>query len=349
MVFSPSSLRRSALALATVLVALGMAHPAAAYVRTQSKRTGVPVYWRDPRIALVLSRPPKDFDIDVAEIAASVRATLATWSAPAVPCTGLSLALVDGIEDPQLVDRDRRNRLVIRTDRWCSSDDDCHDPSAVALTSQFYLVAPGEPQDGRIVESDIEINAVHHQWAVIPEPSADGGSRMSGRLDLTSAITHEVGHLIGLAHNCTLFMEEPAGTADDAGNPVLACAEADPALEEATMYPSLGIDSIALRTLSPDDARAACDIYPTTSRPIEIFSGGGGGGCSVTPETAAETTIWRAPGTNGARRPQRHWVPVWLALCAALAVTGLRRRTVLRGRQHGVTTADPQGPPEAHR
>lgn len=333
-VSSRSRLRRMALALATFLVGLALARPAAAYVRTQSTRTGVPVYWTDPRIALVLSHPPASFDIGAEQIAAALRTTLAAWSAPAIPCTGLALALVGDLADQQVVGRDRRNRLVIRTDRWCSADDDCNSAGEVALTSQFYLVAPGEPQDGRIVESDIEINAVHHQWALIPDEVA-GANRISGRLDLASAITHEVGHLIGLAHNCTLPGEPPAGTIDDGGDPVLPCAEADPSLIEATMYPSLGVDEIGLRTLSADDERAACDIYPTTSRPIEIFSGGGGG-CS-------------AAGSEPSSQARHPWLRVWIVFCAAWAVTGLRRGTLLRVRQHGVRTVDPQGAPDAHR
>ena len=284
---------------------------ALAYARTQSETTGTPVYWSDPRIAMVLTRPPANFGIRADAIVDVVRDVLRPWSTPEIPCTSLNLALWPTLEDDDTLGRDGRNRVIFRTDDWCAhrkfEDGEFCPETAVALTSLLYWRRPGRPNDAEILEADIEVNGVSFFWAVIPEDGTIGPD-IVGKLDLPSALAHEVGHLIGLAHNCTLGDEMPAGDVDDAGNPVLPCSMAPPQLAEATMYPSLEPGQFSLRSLSPDETRAACELYPSESVPIESWSGGGVG-CSMRP--ASKTPVSAA---------------VWIVLLPLLLVSMPRRR-----------------------
>jgi hypothetical protein len=76
----------------------------------------------------------------------------------------------------------------------------------------------------------------------------------------------EIGHLIGLDHTCYL---DPSGgiPTDQNGAPIPSCANAPPAVQETTMFPTLGMD-IGPRTLAADDRQGVCDIYPSASDPM---------------------------------------------------------------------------------
>jgi len=56
-----------------------------------------------------------------------------------------------------------------------------------------------------------------------------------GHTDLDSLLTHEAGHLLGLAHSSD---------------------------SSATMFPGYEAGTIDLRTLAPDDITAICSVYP---------------------------------------------------------------------------------------
>jgi hypothetical protein len=87
---------------------------------------------------------------------------------------------------------------------------------------------------GRIYDADIEINGLN-------TISTDQTERKNG-YDLQSVITHEAGHFLGLAHAtmaCSVL-------ADDC----------------PTMSPSYPQNSIAFRTLEPDDIEGICAVYP---------------------------------------------------------------------------------------
>jgi hypothetical protein len=286
--------------------------PAAAYVRSRAP-SGAGIAWADPRVTLKLSEPPDTFSLDAGEIAAATWGALGAWSAP--DCTGLSLTLAPERAASQKVGRDHTNRLVIRTGAWCRDPDaltGCHDHSQVAITTLFLRNNPGQPDDGRILEADIEINSIDFAWAVIPDGPVSGRDYLD-KLDLGSVVTHEVGHFVGLAHTCLGPDDEPI--TDDRGEPVLACGNAPSEVRETTMYPFTDPVDVRQRTLTADDARAACEIYRPLPNddPVAGFVG---------------------PCTVGGAPAAAAGAPPLAMLAAAAAVACLRRRPRRGRRQH---------------
>ena len=70
---------------------------------------------------------------------------------------------------------------------------------ATGITTVFY-VDHGEPDDGTILDADVELNDINFTFVVEPttqQPRA--GTEVS---DLENTLTHELGHVLGLDHTC---------------------------------------------------------------------------------------------------------------------------------------------------
>jgi uncharacterized protein (TIGR03382 family) len=157
----------------------------------------------------------------------------------------------------------------------------CADKSVVALTSVLY-----DPATGRIFDADIEINGwdgdagalatsqPQHGWYFTchPEPGSGLGTCSSyGEagcefIDLRNTVTHEVGHVVGLAHPC--------------GSDGPLCSASPPPGEvpflARTMSPTTVVGEVLKRDLSRDDVDGVCAIYPAEDG-CGCGSGGAGG------------------------------------------------------------------------
>lgn len=101
-----------------------------------------------------------------------------------------------------------------------------HGPNdTLSLTTLTYHVETGE-----VLDVDLELNGMV-PWA-FDAPEA-------GQYDLEAALTHEVGHMLGLAHS---------------------------SVPEATMSAIHAMGSIDLRTLAPDDEAGICAVYPSRGK-----------------------------------------------------------------------------------
>lgn len=98
--------------------------------------------------------------------------------------------------------------------------------------------------DGEILGFEIRLNADYDNWAI------DAGH---DRMDLQNALTHEVGHAIGLDHN----HEDP----------------------DVTMYPSASRGETGKRDLADDDEDAIRFLYPDAAFTEAMAPGG----CSTAP------------------------------------------------------------------
>jgi MYXO-CTERM domain-containing protein len=262
--------RRTASALVLSLLAAPMAGTARAYVRAIND-SGAPYYWASScaNVTIYLN----GFSMMTSdEVAKSIAAAAHAWSPSEVTCPGptgdagsthpyfeIIPSMSSGGPVPEAV-YDGKNSIIFQTTDWP------HQADAVALTSHFST------HDGALVDSDIEINAVSGSWANL-DPGSTGGNHLDFVDDLQTAITHEFGHFLGLAHTCfNVGVDAPAESTDDQGAPVPACptelgTPGDLPQAQSVMWFYVQPGSIAKRVLSPDDVRAVCDLYPAAKDP----------------------------------------------------------------------------------
>jgi hypothetical protein len=310
-----------------VVVGLGLVlGPSAhAYIRARTDVSDVPYFWHDPRVILEMAVPPDGIGISATDFRTASTAAVQAWSRPALSCTEVALRVAPDMVDDQIAKRDGHDRIILRTGAWCrdpTAMTDCHESDLVALTTWFVRNAPGAPDDGQILEADIEVNTVDFSFAMIPNGMVSARDYLD-HYDLTSALTHEAGHFLGLAHDCRQSGE--IIFVDQHGVAAPACsstAAQTPVILDDTMYPVLNPVDVKQRTLAADDTQAACDIYPLGSLPNDTWSGAIG--CAVAPAdgpVAGRIERLTLVGAGGA-----------LALAAAL-----RRRR--RGRRMPVVPA----------
>jgi hypothetical protein len=280
-------------------ILVGPSHPAQAYVRGVSDE-GTPLYWSSSCAAVTIylngfSMMTPD------EVGKSIAAAAHAWSPAEVTCPGpvgsadagaaadaggghpyfeIVPSLSTGGSVPPVA-YDGKNSIIFQT-QWKEN------PEAIAFTSHFSL------PNGAIVDTDMEINASPESgiWANLDTgtPPPKNGE---DRIDLQTAITHEFGHFIGLAHTCfNAGVDLPGASTDDQGQPVPACpddlnfncpvdpvANSDVPQAQSVMWFSVCHESTTKRVLSPDDVRAICDIYPAAQDPHACTLNGPDDGC----------------------------------------------------------------------
>jgi MYXO-CTERM domain-containing protein len=257
--------RRPWLLLAGV-VTLAAATPAAAYVR-YTLSNGTTFKW--PQSCVMLTAYPSNFvaRMPLTEIMSAVTGSADAWSTVSEACTYLDITVdYSEAQPPRANPRDRQNMVLFRTSNWCKllSSGSCdtavyYDPAALALTTVSALMSSGQ-----ITDSDIEVNAFHFQWGDLVANPPTSGTQVH---DLRNALTHEMGHLIGLDHTCFPSGSTMPHPNDDTGAPIPDCNVASDEVIETTMFPSADSGDVDKRTLAPDDQRAVCEIYPAANDP----------------------------------------------------------------------------------
>ncbi len=306
------------LGLLTVLVT--PAAPASAYVRYRST-DGCPYGWR-MRDLPITGYPQGLAGLDEGQIANAATQAALAWSKGSDAlgsCTDLDLQVtMQSLDVPAPVAKyDHQNILVFRGDAWCpdpiKDPANCKDAYALAITSVFAGTKSGE-----IFDADIEVNALKWTWGdLVTTP--DSGIKQ----DLQNALTHEMGHFIGLDHTCYMFDAKHPRPVDNNGNPVPDCS--DPTLSDSiratTMFASADPGDTSKRTLEPDDQQAVCDSYPIgRPDPMECSSVGNSSGCALAspPSPEASAGIGRSS----------LWAGIASAAIALTLWAGLRRARV---------------------
>jgi hypothetical protein len=263
--------RRAVTLVAALAAALLCAKPAAAYVRYTSNN-GKMFKWSQTCVQLTSYPADLESMMPVEEVLGAVDASAAAWSNSSDSCTYLDIMVTSSNDATPRATNDGRNLVLFRNTSWCklTASGACdpavpYDPAALALTSVSASTASGTIRD-----ADIEVNAFHFQWADLVSHPELRGAGMSYH-DLQNAVTHEMGHLIGLDHTCTF---QPPAPLDSTGVPIPDCADASAAVLATTMFPSANPGDIDKRTLAPDDQMAVCDIYPAAQDPMSCAQQG---------------------------------------------------------------------------
>lgn len=300
------------LALPALLATLGswaLATPAHAYVRYQLEKnnqlTGVYEQWKQTCIPLVVY--PNDLATEMTsdEVVGAASAAADAWSKVGISGTYLDIQINTSLDVTPTTGQDTYHDIVFKN-HWCDLGDTTCQTDALAITS----VWAGQTS-GTIVDADIEVNAENDFWAdLVTHPSSTNSKQ-----DLQNALTHEMGHLIGLDHNCYTQGMDPVHMVDNAGMLVPACTSPDADINDV-MYVTSAPGDISKRTLKPDDIQAVLDIYPLAKDP-HVCPPIGTNVSLATSNTGCQCAVDASPGTAGA-------LP-GLALLLGLALRGGRR------------------------
>ncbi|MFN3198034.1 MAG: matrixin family metalloprotease [Bradymonadia bacterium] len=204
----------------TTLSALGALASTANAYSFKTTDEGVPLRWPEGQVNYVIDGALAR-DVDDVKTLDAVHDAFDAWAT----ADGTSLKMnYQGRADNLTIgyDPDRPDSNVNLV-TW-SRDTWVHAPEALAVTVSVYRASNGE-----LVDADIIVNEAHYNWGM-------GGEAEN---DLQNALTHEVGHLLGLGH----APDEP----------------------EATMYPSASPGELEKRDLHHTDEEAISTLYPGDS------------------------------------------------------------------------------------
>ena len=253
-------------------VTLPVTTASAFVIKTAS--SGAPAHWDDSEVTFTPEFTPGPAEVS-AEAASSVLATsIATWNA-ALSRSDVRVKLADGVAGAvsptnartgawaTVVASDGSQTVAVAHDidgvntvRWGFDNDPDIEVGVQGLTFVGFRTA-----DGVITDTDIVINADDFKWATTI-------TGCENEYDLESALTHEMGHALGLAHSLET---------------------------DATMFKTGARCETKKRDLSDDDKAGITTIY----RPGACSAGGdSAAGCSA-------LLLAFALGWSTRRRPRR--------------------------------------------
>jgi hypothetical protein len=232
------------------------------------------LFWRYRWVTI---HPAYDTCEDVSEegVRLAIARSVAAWNTAGETCSDFML-LDGGAMPARRTNLDGGDPDMINHIRWRQQGAWPDDPGTLALTTIVYRTASGQ-----IVDADIDLNGDYdHFWTDTTMPG-------QVNVDVENTMTHELGHLLGLAH-----------VLDD----------------EATMYGVSFDGDLEKRTLAEDDVAGLCFIYPvglsTPGAPVfdnpPLTSGCSAGRSARTPWLALVLILlgWRRAraARRGARR-----------------------------------------------
>lgn len=256
---------------------LGSVTPALGYVRSRTADSCLPVYWRT---SCVYIQPDSNYVPDLAgpDVERLVQKSIANWMTKTSQ-SFLKLNYLPASGAKEVTYKDHLSVVIFRTgSKFCriavdGSSQVCYDPSAAAVTTVSYINKKGDPDDGLIVDADIELNAVNNQFVEIGKTLPAPDSR--NQTDLENTLTHELGHLMGLDHTCRLSAD-PACLVDDQKQPRQTCDTIDKgrllnpayqALYQTSMFAIAPPRDVEKRTPKADDVAGVSAVSPLANDP----------------------------------------------------------------------------------
>ena len=254
--------RRPLQCLVAVLTVALAAPSARSFVReTTGYTTGTPLA-RPTGCVVFAVIDPKSPTVSWDDLVSATTAAADSWTQASAGCGGgFRFEVAKAATSESFgAEGDGVNAVILRASNYCNSRSAAPtcDPLSLAVTWLHYTDSPGSAGDGGLYETDIEINAEAYDWGLTP----DGRT-----MDLQSALTHELGHALGLDHNCYESGFGLPRPVDEQGNPAPNCNAATGPVAAATMYPQHDYATTRGRTLSDDDTGGVCAIYPAGTSP----------------------------------------------------------------------------------
>lgn len=237
--------------------------------------------------------------IPAEKLFAAVRNSFKTWSQ--VDCGGGQFASITFAElAPNFCDSagylakgPNVNAIIFQDDDWKFKTE-----NNVAKTSAHF-----DTKTGEIYDADLEINTAVNLFT-----TDDNLATSSIKyLDLQTVITHEVGHMIGIAHSDRV---------------------------DSIMYPYYMQGTLAGRKLTDDDVAAVCAIYPPTRK--AVCDPSPLGGLDICRAAAAPSEACAAAPRPSPGSPQAAGLAM---LSCALAVLWRRRRAAQPGQAVGAAAS----------
>jgi MYXO-CTERM domain-containing protein len=206
--------------------------------------------------------------------------SIQTWNDDTASCS--YMVVKDAGRKAIEVGKDHVNVIKFRDSSWCrpavgTDAARCYAHDSAGITTATYIDDATSSRDGAIVDADIEINGVDFSIAVNHQTLGTAPCQS----ELQNTLTHELGHLHGLEHTCTV-PGDPSRI-DGSGNPVPSCATSmnNPAITEPTMYNFQDCGETKKETLETDDINSMCVIYPPANDPKTCEPVTLGGCCST--------------------------------------------------------------------
>ncbi|MCK6548219.1 matrixin family metalloprotease [Myxococcota bacterium] len=202
--------------------------------------TGPSLFWGKRELPWAVNAAATSDLASVEDAIAQVRAGHQVWED--IDCSDLTLPFagaIPGLSAGFDQSGANRNAVVFVEAAWPYA------AGAIAITTNAY-----DTRTGEILDSDIEVNGEDFRFTNADAPC----DPKSGLMDVRNAITHEVGHVLGLDH--------PPNTTRYA---------------ETTMFASAPSCETKKRTLAPDDVDGICAIYPAGERTEQCYPADGPG------------------------------------------------------------------------
>ena len=253
-----------------------------AFVRSRTKSCR-PIFW--PQSCLYI-QPDGDLlgsDLADAAVETAIQSAIQSWNDHLNVSSFMQLRYLAPSGPQEVNPVDGLQLIKFRRDRWCrpptvtTNTSLCFDQSATAVTTVTFINRPTDAAtDGTIIDADIDFNAVDFHFYDADRGPAPVGARAP--VDLWNTVTHELGHVMGLEHPCSLFTGAIAACVlDGQGNAVPTCSEVEltrlkdahfQTIYESTMYPTSAPGETTKRVPHADDVAGVITAYPKVSDPL---------------------------------------------------------------------------------
>lgn len=335
---SPSHILVASLALLSGLAV--SAGPANAYVRSYTIEGCHPVFWAQTCVHITADSDGVR-DMNLPEIESTIQKSIDSWQLRIAGSSYMKLQYLAANAKRETIATDKLQVVKFRGVTWGRPATDkqpafTYDPSAAAITTVTYINKPMDAvADGRVIDADIELNAVNNYFYNADQAAPATGQRKA--TDLWNTLTHEIGHLMGLEHSCkrTPGDSMPACTRDGNGNTVISCSTVETGrltnvsyqtIYDTTMYPTADPKEVKKRVPQADDVAGVINTYPSAGDPKictipDVYSvAQPTGGCSMNGEATAGATPRSLGGAPWA------FAALGTMLCALLLRRAPRRR-----------------------